>query len=293
MPARPRAANDAAASDTPAVAPRVVPLPRPSDTALVRGDLRLGGRLDARFFALLRAVQDTGSLQKAARAAGYSYKGAWLLLESAGNLARSPLVERATGGRGGGGSVLTPAALQLLAAWQQLQIRHAGFLREQEAWLLDQPGLSALLRSVSMKTTARNQFAGTVSALQSGPATTHVTLGIGGGHEITAALSTASARRLGLAAGTEAIALVKASEVVLVTDFAGYRLSARNQLQGTVSRVHKGAVTSLVGLTLGGGATITASVTNDAIEALDIAVGQPATATFKAYAVMLAARAPD
>ena len=81
--------------------------------------------------------------------------------------------------------------------------------------------------------------------------------------------------------------------MVLVTDFAGYRLSARNQLQGTVSRVHKGAVTSLVGLTLGGGATITASVTNDAIEALDIAVGQPATATFKAYAVMLAARAPD
>jgi molybdate transport repressor ModE-like protein len=140
MPARPRAANDAAASDTPADAARVVPLPRPSDTALVRGDLRLGGRLDARFFALLRAVQDTGSLQKAARAAGYSYKGAWLLLESAGNLARSPLVERATGGRGGGGSVLTPAALQLLAAWQQLQIRHAGFLREQEAWLLDQPG---------------------------------------------------------------------------------------------------------------------------------------------------------
>jgi molybdate transport repressor ModE-like protein/molybdopterin-binding protein len=202
MPARPRAANDAAASDTPADAARVVPLPRPSDTALVRGDLRLGGRLDARFFALLRAVQDTGSLQKAARAAGYSYKGAWLLLESAGNLARSPLVERATGGRGGGGSVLTPAALQLLAAWQQLQIRHAGFLREQEAWLLDQPGLSALLRSVSMKTTARNQFAGTVSALQSGPATTHVTLGIGGGHEITAALSTASARRLGLAVGS-------------------------------------------------------------------------------------------
>ncbi len=283
MPARPRPTAVPAAAAAP-----VVQLPRPADTALVRGELRLGGRLDARFFALLRAVQDSGSLHKAARAAGYSYKGAWLLLESAGNLARAPLVETATGGRGGGGTRLTAAALQLIAAWQQLQIRHAGFLREQEAWLLEQPGLATLLRSVSMKTTARNQFAGTVSEVTQGPVTTHVSLSLPGGLEITAAMTTTAARQLKLAAGREAIALVKASEVVLVTDFAGYRLSARNQLEGTVSRVHKGAVTSMVGLTLPGGTTITASVTNDAVEALDIAVGQTATATFKAYAVMLA-----
>ena len=139
-----------------------------------------------------------------------------------------------------------------------------------------------------MKTTARNQFAGTVSAVAQGPVTTHVSLSLAGGLDITAAMTTAAAKQLGLAPGREAIALVKASEVVLVTDFAGYRLSARNQLEGTVSRVQKGAVTSMVGLTLPGGATITASVTNDAVEALDIAVGQTATATFKAYAVMLA-----
>jgi len=286
MPARPRptTAPEAAAAT-------VLQLPRPADTALVRGELRLAGRLDARFFALLRAVQDSGSLHKAARAAGYSYKGAWLLLETAGNLARAPLVEKVTGGRGGGGTRLAPAARQLLATWQQLQIRHASFLREQEAWLLEQPGLAALLRSASMKTTARNQFAGTVSAVTQGPVTTHVTLTLPGSLEITAAMTTTAAKQLKLAVGREAIALVKASEVVLVTDFAGYRLSARNQLEGTVSRVHKGAVTSMVGLTLPGGATITASVTNDAVEALDIAVGQAATATFKAYAVMLAAQA--
>ena len=57
---------------------------------------------------------------------------------------------------------------------------------------------------------------------------------------------------------------------------------------GTISRVEKGAVSSLIGLTLPGGATVTASVTNDAVTALGLAVGQPATAVFKAYAVMLA-----
>ncbi len=50
----------------------------------------------------------------------------------------------------------------------------------------------------------------------------------------------------------------------------------------------KGATGSLVGVTLPGGLTLTASVTNDAVDALDLRVGQPATACFKASVVMLA-----
>lgn len=139
-----------------------------------------------------------------------------------------------------------------------------------------------------MKTSARNQFAGTVSSLEVGPVTAQVTLAIAGGQEITATLTAASAKRLGLAKGKEAIALIKASAVVLMTDFDGYLLSARNQLAGTVSRVEKGAVNSVVGLALPGGAVVTASVTNDSVAALGLAAGKPATAVFKAYAVMLA-----
>ena len=71
-------------------------------------------------------------------------------------------------------------------------------ITEVAAWLIEQPGLEALLRSVSMKTTARNQFAGTVSALHAGPVTTHVTLALPGGLHITAAMTTVAARELGL-----------------------------------------------------------------------------------------------
>lgn len=142
-----------------------------------------------------------------------------------------------------------------------------------------------------MKTTARNQFAGTVSAVESGPVTTQLTIALAGGQEIVATMTSAAATRLQAAVGKEAIALVKSSAVVLVTDFAGYQLSARNQFAGTVSRVERGAVSSLVGLTLPGGAVITASVTNDAIDALGIGVGHAATAVVKAYSVMVAMRA--
>ena len=75
-------------------------------------------------------------------------------------------------------------------------------------------------------------------------------------------------------------------------DFAGYALSARNQFAGTISRLERGAVTSIAVLTLPGGTSLSASVTNDAVDALALKVGQPATAVFKAYAVMLAVAMP-
>ena len=142
-----------------------------------------------------------------------------------------------------------------------------------------------------MKTTSRNQFAGIVTALEVGPVSAEATITLKGGQQIVATMTSGAAKRLKLKKGKEAIALIKASAVVLVTDFAGYLLSARNQLAGTVSRIEAGAVSSLVVLTLPGGSTLTASVTHEGVEALDLKVGSAATAVFKAYAVMVAVAA--
>lgn len=259
-----------------------------AERSMLEGHLLLAGRLDARFFALLEAIGATGSINKAARTAGYSYRGAWLLLDAAANLAALPLVTSVAGGSGGGGSQLTPSAQALLAAWKHLHAEHQAFLRRQEDWLLAQPDLARSFRRLALKTTARNAFAGTVTAVGVGPVSTQVSLSLAGGQSITATLTTAAAKRLKLRKGSDAVALVKSSAVVLVTDFAGYELSARNQLAGTISRVVKGTVSALVGVTLPGGAVITASVTLDAVDALGLAVGMPATAVFKAYSVMLA-----
>lgn len=141
-----------------------------------------------------------------------------------------------------------------------------------------------------MKTTARNQLAGVVQAVEIGPVSASVTITLRSGDEITATMTAAAATRLKLAKGKEAIALIKASAVVLVTDFSAWQLSARNQLTGTVSRVDRGAVSSLVVLKLPGGTDIIATVTNEGVDALGLQAGAPATAVFKAYSVMVAAR---
>ena len=138
-----------------------------------------------------------------------------------------------------------------------------------------------------MKTSARNQFAGTIAAMEVGPVTTEVRIALRGGQAITALLASSAAERLDLQIGQEAVALIKASSILLVSDFAGFKLSASNQLAGTVSRIERGAVSSLVGVTLAGGVVVTASVTNDAVAAMALAIGQPASAVFKASAVIV------
>ena len=64
------------------------------------------------------------------------------------------------------------------------------------------------------------------------------------------------------------------------------RLSARNLLKGTVVAVEKGATTAHVRLDVQG-AIITASITNEAVEALGLVVGQDASAVIKASDVMI------
>ena len=66
------------------------------------------------------------------------------------------------------------------------------------------------------------------------------------------------------------------------------RISARNQLKGTIVEVTKGQTTAHVRIDIGGGVVVTASVTNEAVDALGLAVGASAHAVIKASDVMVA-----
>jgi molybdopterin-binding protein len=65
------------------------------------------------------------------------------------------------------------------------------------------------------------------------------------------------------------------------------KLSARNVLSGKVLEVKKGATTAHVRLELPGGGTITASITNEAVEELGLKAGDQAYAVVKASDVMI------
>lgn len=66
------------------------------------------------------------------------------------------------------------------------------------------------------------------------------------------------------------------------------RISARNRLKGKVVEVTKGATTAHVRIDIGGGVVVTASITNEAVDELALAVGVDAYAVVKASDVMVA-----
>jgi molybdate transport system regulatory protein len=70
---------------------------------------------------LLEGIARTGSLSQAARRMRMSYRRAWLLLADLNLSFDQPVVHTSTGGRGGGGAVLTPFGARLVAAYRKLE----------------------------------------------------------------------------------------------------------------------------------------------------------------------------
>ena len=139
-----------------------------------------------------------------------------------------------------------------------------------------------------MKISARNQFKGIVCGVIVGVVNVEVQIRLKGGEIIVASITKESADVLAIKEEMEVIALVKAPQIIIATDLGGYRLSARNQLQGTVTKVTRGVINSEIDISLNGGDLVAATVTNDSVDSLDLNEGQSAIAIFKAGSVILA-----
>ena len=66
------------------------------------------------------------------------------------------------------------------------------------------------------------------------------------------------------------------------------RISARNQIKGTVIEVKKGATTSHVRVDIGNGQIVTSSITNESVDELGIKAKDKVTVLAKASDVMIA-----
>jgi molybdate transport system ATP-binding protein len=137
-----------------------------------------------------------------------------------------------------------------------------------------------------LRSSARNQLFGTVSAIVAGAVHDEVEISVAGGHRIVAVVTRESTARLGLAVGAAAFALVKASSIVVVADAGLTLLSARNQLPGVIASVQPGAVNAEVEIDAGG-LRVVAIVTQASVRALGLAPGVPALAVFKAGSVIV------
>ena len=261
------------------------------------GSLELGGSLElsrrghkylgGNRIRLLEAIERLGSITQAAKDVNLSYKAAWDAVDAMNNLAEQPLLIRAPGGQHGGGSHLTEHGRQVVRLYRLLESGYQRLLGQMQAQMHDIDSLADLLRSITVKTSARNQYRGTIQSVHKGTVNADVLLDIGDGLTIFANITNDAVEDLRLKRGREATALIKSSLVLLSAD-PGVRTSARNCLCGSIAQILPGAVNSEVVLQLPGSRRLTAIVTNEAVKDLQLAAGAPCCALIKASHIILA-----
>jgi len=236
---------------------------------------------------LLEKIEELGSITKAAKGVGISYKTAWDTVNLINNLAEKPLVDRSAGGKGGGGTSLTAEGKKVINQFKAIQEEHRKFLDNLEDRLGDTDSLYQFLRRISMKVSARNTFSGTVTNITKGAVNAEVTISLKGGIPLTAVVTNGAIDNLGLKVGAEAYAIVKASSVIIGTDLHNAKVSARNIFCGTINKIIEGPVNTEIDVEIGGGNTVSAVITHESSVRLELKVGGHACALFKASSVII------
>ena len=102
-----------------------------------------------------------------------------------------------------------------------------------------------------------------------------------------AIVSIHSVDSLGLKDGKPAYAIIKASSVMIAKDLRSGQLSARNVLDGKVTKIQDGAVNSEVTLKLPSGADVVSIITKESVRSLGLKPGDSVSAIVKASNVMV------
>ncbi len=246
-----------------------------------------GSMLSDKRITLLEYISASGSITQAAKKVGLSYKGAWDAVEAMNAMFGEPLVATMTGGKGGGGTQLTSAGIRIVDTYKALAREQKRFLEAASQGIEDFENIYQMIRRLSVKTSARNQFFGKVTAIKLGPVNVEVELTLTGGDKIHSVITHDGLDSLGLKVGSEAWALVKASWIILTMPDAAAKVSARNKLIGKISRISGGNVNTEVNVQLDGGDTVSVVITNDSVTSLELAVGEEVCAVFKASSVIM------
>ena len=249
-------------------------------------DELLGFEASDKRLDILRRVGEAGSISKAARSAGVSYKAAWQAIEALTNLAGTPLINTAVGGSGGGGAVLTSAGQKLLvvaAAFAQARQQ----LLAQLAELTDTEvaGVTSPAVAAGLRTSMRNQFPCVVDGLAIEDGQVTVTLMLSDTTLFCARVTQESAELLGLCPGMPVLALFKATAVSVGPSPAAVlaQQPGINLFYGEVRRSAQGIDTE-VGLMLPAGIHLTGFAAEQTV----LSPGDAAVAWVSPAAVVIA-----
>ena len=235
---------------------------------------------------LLIAIKKTGSISKAAIEVPMSYKAAWEAIEAMNNLSTTPIVQRETGGVGGGGTTLTPYGENLINTYEILRNEQKKFLQNLSQRTDINTGTLKDIRRLSMQISARNQIAGVVELISNGTVNAEIHIKLKSGYIMVSVITNTAVNNLNLKLGDEVVAIFKSSTVLITTDTT-LNISARNKFEGTVDSINQGEINSELIIDIGNGDKIASVITTNSIDRLTIKEGAQVSAIIKASDVMI------
>lgn len=164
---------------------------------------------------LLRRIESSGSMNAAAKEMKMSYKAAWERLNSMNELAQKPLLDKQTGGKGGGGTKLTPYAYEIIETYEKLDALHRRFI-ERFSEASDSPEhLEKILNRLFLTTSARNQLLCKIVEISYDTIYAKITLELSQNQKIVSTITSKSMQNLGLTVGDSVYAIIKSSDVLV------------------------------------------------------------------------------
>ncbi len=249
--------------------------------------VRVGEELlaNSKRIALLRQIDQSENLTKAAKLAGYSYKGAWDSIQQMSELSGGTLLERQAGGKGGGRTKLTERGKQLLKNFSLIQTEHQRFIARLDKLANGLSADYAALAEIPMKTSARNQFAGVIASINQGPVHDEIDIRLHEDLHLTASITHESSRELQLEIGAKVFALIKASMVHVATQECNE--SSVNYFSGIAKKIITGKNYSEIILALEEGIEIVATIPNTTKQTKSIQAGDAVSLWFDPSNVIL------
>lgn len=184
---------------------------------------------------LLKKIEKTGSIHAAAKEMKMSYKAAWERLNSMNNLADEPLITKTAGGKGGGGTLLTPYAYKLIKTFERFSELHRQFIDRFAEAGDDPERLAKILSRTFLTTSARNQLPSKIDNIAFDELHAEIRLSFEGG-TLTSAITAKSTKDMGLEVGSDVYAIIKSNDIDIVKRLPQNTQNS-NIIEGMIERV--------------------------------------------------------
>ncbi len=234
---------------------------------------------------LLHAIEEHGSISKAAKAVPMSYKSAWEAVDTMNSLSPEPIVTRETGGKDGGGTTITAYGLKLLENYAVLKREHTYFIKRLSELTNIQSGAFKTIERFSLQISARNQMQAEVVSVESENVNAKIQIKLKSGQVLVSVITKEAVENLHIEEKQTVTAIFKSSSVLLTTlrDVK----SEENRLKGVVTKIDTDVENAKVLVDIGNHDTIVSVVSKDVFEKMELKEGSSVMAMIKANDIML------